>query len=213
MALLDYLTKDNFVDHPPFFPVYDYWYNLLVDKLNTINITESGGYTQLTTDYVYPGDLGVVNIDGVALGDGMVEAYNLRTIETTITATEIVGNTAGDLAHASGVTLYSPASGNVVELVSAVLIYDFNTAAYTGGGNDTVLRIGTTAVTGVVTSANLLGAAGDKIVVMYPLATAGIPLVQAEALNIFSGTAWTQPGTAAGTLKIICTIRTHVTGL
>lgn len=36
------LTKDNFVDHPPFFTVYDYWYNVLVDKLNSIG---SGGIT------------------------------------------------------------------------------------------------------------------------------------------------------------------------
>ena len=30
------LTRDNFVDHPPFFPVYDYWYNLLVDAMNSV---------------------------------------------------------------------------------------------------------------------------------------------------------------------------------
>lgn len=34
---LDRLTKDNFVDHPPFFTVYDYWYNVLVDKINSMN--------------------------------------------------------------------------------------------------------------------------------------------------------------------------------
>jgi len=35
MALFERLTKDNFVDNPPFFPVYDYWYNVLVDALNS----------------------------------------------------------------------------------------------------------------------------------------------------------------------------------
>lgn len=34
MSVFERLTKDNFVDHPPFFTVYDYWYNVLVDALN-----------------------------------------------------------------------------------------------------------------------------------------------------------------------------------
>jgi len=36
---LEHLTSKNFVDHPPFFTVYDYWYNLLVDEVNAINST------------------------------------------------------------------------------------------------------------------------------------------------------------------------------
>ena len=36
---LDRLTKDNFVDHPPFFTVYDYWYNVLVDKINNMEVS------------------------------------------------------------------------------------------------------------------------------------------------------------------------------
>ena len=39
MAVLEHLTKDNFVDHPPFFTVYDYWYNLLVDRVKLYNPT------------------------------------------------------------------------------------------------------------------------------------------------------------------------------
>jgi hypothetical protein len=38
---LEHLTKDNFVDHPPFFTVYDYWYNLVVDKVNELSVIES----------------------------------------------------------------------------------------------------------------------------------------------------------------------------
>lgn len=35
MALFDRITKDNFVQYDgPKFPVYDYWYNLIVDSMN-----------------------------------------------------------------------------------------------------------------------------------------------------------------------------------
>jgi len=207
---LERLTKDNFVDHPPFFPVYDYWYNKLVDAFNSI-VPSDGIISGVSA--VYGGDSGIVNIEGVGLYDGMVEATNLRTVEVTITSAQIVGNAANDLNHADGAPIYLPASTSVVEFVSAVLVYDFDTAAYTGGGNDTVVRVGSTAVTGAVTSANLIGAAEDKIVVLYPLSTAGIPLVQAASINLYSGTIWTQPGTAAGVIRAFVTFRIHTTGL
>ena len=38
---LERLTKDNFVDHPPFFPVYDYWYNILVDAINELAVLDA----------------------------------------------------------------------------------------------------------------------------------------------------------------------------
>jgi hypothetical protein len=34
--ILEYLTKENFVPTGPKFKVYDYWYNILVDKINSI---------------------------------------------------------------------------------------------------------------------------------------------------------------------------------
>jgi hypothetical protein len=207
---LERLTKDNFVDHPPFFPVYDYWYNELVDAFNAM-VPTPGIVSGISA--IYGGDSGIVNVEGVGLYDGMVEATNIRTFMVTIGVDQIVGNAANALNHADGAPLYGPASGNVVEFVSAVLVYDFGVAAYTGGGNDTVIRVGATAITDAVTSANLLGAAGDKIVVMYPLSTAAIPLVQAASLNLFSGTAWTQPSTAAGVIRAFVTIRIHETGL
>lgn len=210
MAVLEHLTKDNFVDHPPFFTVYDYWYNLLVDRVNSI-ATSDGLLSGVS--YIYGGDTGIVNIEGVGIYDGMVEATNLRTVTVTIGADQIVGNAANDLGHTDGAPLYSPAATNVAEFVSAVLVYDYSTDAYTGGGDDTVIRVGSTAVTGAITSASLLGAAGDKIVVVYPLSTAGIALVQGATINLFSGTAWTQPETAAGVLRVFLTFRTHVTEL
>lgn len=138
------------------------------------------------------------------------------TEQATIAAAAIVGNTAGTLGHASGVTLVAGvSSAYVMEFVSAIAVYDFATAAYTGGGNDTTINIsgGGAAWTGVVTSANLIGAAGDKIVTFQPLAAAALPLSVGTGLSMNSVTAWTQPGTAAGVLRVNTSYRLHKTGL
>jgi hypothetical protein len=68
---LERLTKDNFVDHPPFFPVYDYWYNELVDAFNAI--VPTAGTAQADTINEVTAGSGVT-IDGVLLKDGIVLA-------------------------------------------------------------------------------------------------------------------------------------------
>ncbi len=125
----------------------------------------------------------------------------------TLTATEIVGTAAGDLGHASGAVLVAAVADYIHEFIDAVLIYDFGVAAYTGGGNDLAIRQGTTAVSDTISSANLLGAAGDKIVSVAQLSAAENVLTANSTLNIAS-TAWTQPGTAAGVLRIYLRYRT-----
>lgn len=147
---------------------------------------------------------------------GTTKVSEIITEEVTLTATEIVGTAAGDLGHASGAVLVAGVSSDyAMEFVSAVAIYDFATAAYTGGGNDTTINIGSggAVLTGVVTSANLLGAAGDKIVVFNQLSTAALPLSVGTGLSMNSVTAWTQPGTAAGVLRVQVSYRLHKTGL
>lgn len=138
------------------------------------------------------------------------------TEERTISAAEIVGTAAGDLGHANGVELVAAAgSGYALEFISAIAIYDYATAAYTGGGDDTSIRLGGggAAITGIVTAANLLGAAGDKIVRFDPLAAAALPVSVGVNISINSTTAWTQPGTAAGILRVQTSYRIHRTGL
>lgn len=142
-------------------------------------------------------------------------ATNVITEQITLTATEIVGTAAGDLGHANGATLVAGvSSAYAMEFVSAILIYDFDTAAYTGGGNDLVVCIGSGGATlsGATTAANLLGAAGDKIVSVYPLTTAGNPLSVGTGLSLKS-TAWTNPGTAAGVVRCQVSYRLHKTNL
>lgn len=149
---------------------------------------------------------------GISLGSTNAELF---TVLTTLTAAEIVGTAAGDIGHANGATLVAGAtSAYVLEFVSAVAIYDFNTAAYTGGANDLVIAIGSggAAITGVCSTANLLGAAGDKIVYFVPLATAAVPMSVGTAISL-RGTAYTNPGTAAGVLRVYTTYRKIATGL
>ena len=143
-------------------------------------------------------------------------ASSIITEERTLTATEIVGTAAGDLGHASGAELVSaPGAGYMLEFISAVCMYDFDTAAYTGGANDTSIRIGSggAALTGAVTDANSLTAAGDKIYSFVPLSTAALPLSTNTGISMNATTAYTQPGTAAGVLRVQTSYRIHKTGL
>lgn len=143
------------------------------------------------------------------------KATGIITEQVTLTATEIVGSAAGDLGHANGAALIAGvSSAYAMEFVSALLIYDFATAAYTGGGDDLVICIsgGGATLSGATTSANLLGAAGDKVVMVYPLTTAGVALSVGTGISIKS-TAWTQPGTADGVLRCQVSYRLHKTGL
>jgi len=160
-----------------------------------------------------------VTIDGVRLKDGGVSMgttnANMFTVLTTLTATEIVGTAAGDIGHASGATLVTNASSAyTLEFVSAVAIYDYATAAYTGGANDLVIAIGSggAAISGVCSTANLLGAAGDKIVYFTPLTTVAVPMSVGTGISL-RGTAFTNPGTAAGVLRVYTTYRVITTGL
>ena len=145
-----------------------------------------------------------------------IGGVEVMTALTTLTATEIVGTSAGDLGHASGATLVAaPGAGYALIFLNAIAIYDYATAAYTGGGDDTSIRLGGggAAITGIVTSANLLGAAGDKIVRFDPLTSAALPVTANVAISMVSTTAWTQPGTAAGVLRVYTTYAKVATGL
>jgi hypothetical protein len=199
------------------FPVYAKQFNNLIDALaeGTINLDVED--LDIDDDLTIGGDATVAGVlavtGGISQGTLNVKEF---TVLTTLTASEIVGTAAGDLGHASGAVLVAaPGSGYALEFVNAIAIYDFDTAAYTGGGNDTTINLGSggAVITGVVTSANLLGAAGDKIVRFEPLSTAALPVSVNVPISMNSVTAWTQPGTAAGVLRVYTTYRLFATGL
>jgi len=108
-----------------------------------------------------------------------------------------------------------PAAGLhvVTELVSVIVNTKFIVAAYTLGGNITANQgAGGAAITGLVSAANSLGNAASKSTVLVPLATVGIPLVENGPINLVSSAAFTNPGTAAGTLTWIANFRQYATG-
>jgi len=131
-----------------------------------------------------------------------LDVTTLQTASGTISSPNITGTSAGQLGNAQGVVLVSaPGAGKVLQLDSAVIMYTFATAAYTGGGNITVnTGGGGAAQTGLISYANSVGKGSSTTIVFYPLTTAGVALTSNTGLNLVAASAPTQPGTAAGTI-------------
>lgn len=138
-----------------------------------------------------------------------------KVITVEIGPADIVGTGAGQLGHANGVPLVAaPGADKAHELVSVVMVNDRDTAAYTDGGNVSInWSGGGAAITGVVSAANSLGSAGDTRTLFVPLAAAATALVANAGLNLVAASAFTQPGTAAGVLRLTVRYRVHTLGL
>lgn len=144
-------------------------------------------------------------------------ASQVQIAEVTLTDTEIVGTDAGDLGHADGAILVAAAGADAAhQFIGAVLIYDYDTAAYTDGGDDLVVNVGVTgtqvAHSAAIAGADLVGASGDKVVQVAELSATDQALAANNVISLNS-TAWTQPGTAAGVLRCVVTYRTITLGL
>lgn len=147
---------------------------------------------------------GILDLSADTVGTKIHASVTRYTKRVALTATEIVGTDAGDLGHAAGATLVAaPGAGFAVRVVDVIWNYTFDTAAYTGGGNDLVVQSGSTgtAWTAAVSSAALLGASADAA---YSSPGIAASLDENESI-VAASTAWTNPGTAAGTLDIIIT--------
>lgn len=134
------------------------------------------------------------------------------TTLTTISAAQIVSTAAGNFGHANGQTLVAaPGAGFGLEIESVLMSYTFATAAYTGGGNVTVnLGGGGAALTGLVSAANSIGAGASNVYQFVPLSTAAFAMTANTGLSLVAAAAFTQPGTAAGTIKVYTTYRVHL---
>ena len=152
--------------------------------------------------------IGGVTATAGSIGSAEIDPGVIQSVTVTLTPTTIVGTDAGDIASTAGTPLVAAQPGKIHEFISAVLSYDFGTAAYTGGGDDVVIRQGTTAVSAPIAKADLLADTQDDIAYVGALSAADIKLTANSTLNIFAGTAFTQPGTAAGTLKVHVLYRT-----
>jgi len=189
-------------------------FNILRDDVETIETNLAT--TQAALD-VEEAALTTHKLIWLASGGWQANPYSVEFTDiVTIDGSEIVGTSALDIGHVDGALLVaSPSSDYVLEFVSAVFIYDYDTAAYTGGADDIVVQIGAVGtqvtVSSAITGADLLEAAGDKILRLGAIATETIPLVGGD-LSI-AGTALTDPGTAAGVLRVHITYRIHTTQL
>lgn len=169
-----------------------------------------GDGTDLTSVAV-SGDATLAASGALALGSNLV-----KVATGEISAADIVATDAGKLGHANGYPLLAAVgSGYVPEFIACALFYDFDTAAYTAGGNTTVnLSGGGAAQSDPVSAANCLGAAADKLVLLRPpTASAGVAMVDNAGLNLVAAVAFTDPGTAVGVLRYALMYRVHATGL
>ena len=147
----------------------------------------------------------------------MAKAVEPREFELqgTIASADITGTAAGQLGHANGVELVPAGGADIVtELISLTLINDFDTAAYTAGGNTTVnIGSGGAALTGLVANSAFIQAAADAIIEFVPLAATILTHTANRGLNLVSASAPTQPGTAAGVFKYVIRYRRTKTRL
>lgn len=169
-------------------------------------------YKEVTGDVTISA-AGVTAIGGGKVVSAMMAETLTRYAEVAISAADIVATGAGKFGNADGYPLVAaPAAGKVLELISAILIYDRSTASYAAGGDITVNWAAGAAITGLVSAANSVGAAGDKVVQLLPLAAAGNAMVAATGLNLVSSAAFTTTG-ADGVIRVKVAYRVHTTGL
>ena len=133
-------------------------------------------------------------------------AKHTKTVFGVISSADITGTAAGQFGHAQGYPIVVPVGSDRVVIPRLLIIaYDFATAAYTAGGNVTLNNSGGgSARTGLVSAANSIGAASDKLVSFVPLAAAAFSETAGLGLNLVTSAAFTQPGTAAGVVRYIC---------
>lgn len=148
----------------------------------------------------------------LAAGKGIASGTYSKVLTTSvsISAADIVATGAGKFGHAAGYPLVAdPGAGLCVELVSAVMSFTYGIAQYANGGNVTVNINGAAALTGVISAGNSVGAAASNLTQFVPLATAGNTLTVNKGLNLVAASAFTNPGTATGTIKVFVTYRVH----
>lgn len=144
----------------------------------------------------------------LAANGALTVGNNGQYVEVALSEANIVG------MNAAPVEVIAAQAGKAIEIISAVLIYDYDTAAYINGGDVGLIYSGGVALTGVVSAANSLGAAADKISYLQPVVPTNNQLLSNTAVQITNATApFADPGTAAGVARLQISYRTHTTGL
>ena len=110
--------------------------------------------------------------------------------------------------------LAAQGAGTVIEFISAVLVYDYDTATYAFGGDTTIKYDGGPAVSVVLDATDGFGAGADSVFTMAALNNAGgFTMPENAGLVITAAAGFTNPGTAAGVGRLHITYKVHITGL
>jgi len=137
---LEKITKNNHALHPPFYPVFDYWYNVLVDYINTY---ESAITLELGSD---PSSIGRTyspiissnsinaNIDAVDAAIGADPVPYVRTVGA-ISAAQSVNDNINDLDSIIGPDVV-PAARTIGPISMATHIMANLSSIDTGIGTD-----------------------------------------------------------------------------
>jgi len=130
----------------------------------------------------------------------------VQLVTMSLTPAQLIATTAGSLSHANGLIVVPAApTGFVNVLHRAVVSYTFATVAYTAGGNTTFnIGGGGAALTGLIATTTLWQNAASIIQMFVPLSTVAVPITKETAINMVTSIAITNPGTAAGTAKVMC---------
>jgi hypothetical protein len=194
MTQLVKVTTNNYSTGTDNTPVFAGAFNKAVDVVNELSDT-----------------VDLLNVDAADF-NLTTTVSGLYTKAVTLTATQIVGTAAGDIGHADGaIIIAAPAAAYVLEFVSAVLIYNYSGAAYTGGADDAVFRVGANTASSALDLSEEFTHVGDTINRVGALSTS-VPLAIGGTINLY-GTALTDPGGATGTLTVHVNYRIHETGL
>lgn len=139
---------------------------------------------------------------------GEIPHQAIRYCEVAVTSAELLA-----LFTTPKKLVPAPGAGKVHELLSAVLILDYVSAAYATNGNLTLNNETGTALSNTVLLANLLAATADKMVQLGALAPAdtGVVLAENEAIELTCATG--NPATGDSPLRVKVAYRTHDTDL
>jgi hypothetical protein len=158
------------------------------------------------------GDVTIANDGAVTIANDAVTSA--KTDEGLVKTAEIALTEANIIAmNGAPVEVVAGQAGKVTEFLGAALIYDFDTAAYTGGGNVSIIEEDGSDVSTVASAANSLGSATDELNILKPVEATYQP-VAGKGLMITNATAaFADPGTAAGVARLKISYRVHTTDL
>jgi hypothetical protein len=153
---------------------------------------------------------GALTVAAASIVSSMLDPGLIQSAAFSIANAAIIGTSAGELSHAAGYEMVAAVADKAHEFIACIVEHDYDTAAYTGGGDLSVNLDGGNAVSGSVEMASLLGAGSDKIALLKPTSQ---ELTANTALQLVVSAAITDPGTAAGLLKGVILYRSHDLGL